>query len=102
MGLRVLSPAAKGIADLQGRVQNRMGSRVERLGAGLVNIRTSIKVREKFKRCWTLTIQSHALTVGAFLPGAFLPGAPCDVRGALFENTLAKTLPKVKLLGRTY
>jgi len=50
-----------------------MGSRVERLGTGRVKIGTSVEVREKFKRRWTLT------------------GAPCDVRGAQFKNTFAKT-----------
>jgi hypothetical protein len=68
-----------------------MGSRVERLGTGLVKIGTSVEVREKFKRRWTLTVHEFARLNGAVLLGTFLPGAPCDVRGAQFKNTFAKT-----------
>ena len=66
-----------------------MGSRVERLGTGLVKIGTSVEVREKFKRRWTLTVNGVARR--AFVLSTLLPGAPCDVRGALFKNSFAKT-----------
>jgi hypothetical protein len=95
--LRVLSPAAKRHRRSASQGQNRMDSRVERLGTGLLKVGTSVNVREKFKRRWTLTVHGVARLNGCFLLGTFLPGAPCDVRGAaLFENTFAKIPPKIE------